>query len=111
MTVLVVAQLHGLTGVESELRALLMQLADGARAEPGCAQFLILDGPEAGEHVLLSHWADEAALSAHYATPHYLHYRANVTPLLARPSDVVVHHVTDSVRAIDPNPPEPGRLG
>jgi hypothetical protein len=34
-----------------------------------------------------------------------------VQPLLARPSDVVVHHISVTVHAADPNPPDPGLLG
>ncbi|HTA05700.1 MAG TPA: antibiotic biosynthesis monooxygenase, partial [Solirubrobacteraceae bacterium] len=64
-----------------------------------------------GEFVLLSSWADEQALRAHYATSHYRHYREQVGLLLARPSDVVVHHLALTVKALDPNPPDPGELG
>lgn len=111
MRILVVAELHALVGAEPELHAVLEDLAAGARAEPGSTSFRVLEGAEPGVHVILSEWVDEPALTAHYGTPHYLRYRSAITPLLARPSDVVVHHVTESVRAIDPNPPEPGRLG
>ena len=61
--------------------------------------------------MILSEWADDAALSAHYATPHYRRYRDAVGELLARPSDVVVHHVSATIHAIDPAPPDPARLG
>ena len=108
---LLVAELHGLAGLQAELRELLDALADGARSEPGCAGFHVLSAAEPGEFVLLSEWSDEAALRAHYATPHYRYYREHVGPLLARPSDVVVHHVERTLRALDPNPPDPGELG
>jgi quinol monooxygenase YgiN len=110
-TRLLVAELHGLVGLRSELRALLDQLAAGAQGEPGCGGFQVLSAEEPGEFVLLSAWVDEDALRAHYATPHYRHYREQVGPLLARPSDVVVHHVSMTVKALDPNPPDPGELG
>ncbi len=103
-----VAELHGLAGRQQELRALLDELAEGAGDEPGCVSFRVLKAAEAGEFVLLSGWTDERALSAHYATPHYRRYREQVGPLLARPSDVVVHHVGATIRALDPNPPDPG---
>jgi quinol monooxygenase YgiN len=61
--------------------------------------------------VLLSHWRDDASLSAHYRGAPYQRYRAAVGELLARPSDVTVHHVAESVHALDPNPPEPARFG
>jgi quinol monooxygenase YgiN len=108
---LLVAELHGLAGLQAQLRELLDALADGARGEPGCVSFRVLSAAEPGEFVLLSAWSDEAALRAHYATPHYHRYREQVGPLLARPSDVVVHHVEQTLRALDPNPPDPGELG
>jgi quinol monooxygenase YgiN len=104
---LIVAEVHGLVPRLGELRALLADLAAGSREEPGCLGFRVLLTDEPGELVLLSHWHDEAALRAHYATRHYRRYREAVGPLLARPSDVVVHHVGETVRALDPNPPDP----
>lgn len=107
----VVAELHGLVGRQTELHELLDALAAGARDEPGCLGFRVLTAEEPGEWVLLSTWVDEAALRAHYATAHYRRYRDAVGPLLARPSDVVVHHLDRTVHARDPNPPDPGMLG
>jgi quinol monooxygenase YgiN len=108
---LLVAELHGLAGRQADLRALLDDLAAGAREESGCVSFLVLAAEEPGEFVLLSGWSDEQALSAHYSTPHYRRYREQVGPLLARASDVVVHRIAATVRALDPNPPDPGELG
>ena len=108
---LLVAELHGLVGRQSELRELLDGLAVGARGEPGCRSFRVLVAEEPGEWVLLSAWGDEDALRAHYRTAHYRRYRDAVGPLLARPSDVVVHHLGRTVHARDPNPPDPGMLG
>jgi quinol monooxygenase YgiN len=108
---LLVAELHGLAGLQAQLRELLDTLAGGAREEAGCVSFRVLSAEQPGEFVLLSEWSDEAALRAHYATPHYRYYREHVAPLLARPSDVVVHHVEQTLRALDPNPPDPGELG
>jgi quinol monooxygenase YgiN len=64
-----------------------------------------------GECLLVSSWKSEAALRAHYRTDAYLRYRSRVTELLTRPSDVVLHHVAATVRARDPNPPDPTLLG
>jgi quinol monooxygenase YgiN len=108
---IVVADVHGLVGPAAPLRALLTELAQSSRGEPDCRSFRVLAGEEPGDYVLLSAWKDETALRAHYDTPHYRHYRDNIGPLLARPSDVVVHHISATVRALDPNPPDPGLLG
>jgi quinol monooxygenase YgiN len=80
-------------------------------AEPGCRRFEVLELAEAAEIVLLIDWANEQALREHFATPHYRRYRDAVGELLARPSDVTVHHVADTVHALDPNPPDPAMFG
>jgi quinol monooxygenase YgiN len=111
MSVLLVADVHGRTALEPELRALLGELADGSRGESQCAGFRVLASEEPGEFVLLGSWHTEVALREHYDTSHYRRYRDRVQPLLARPSDVIVHHIGATVHAVDPNPPDPGLLG
>lgn len=66
---------------------------------------------EPGEFVLIASWDTEEAMREHYDSPHYRHFREQVGPLLARPSDVVVYHVSGTFRVRDPNPPDPGLLG
>jgi quinol monooxygenase YgiN len=109
--IVLVADVHGRVGLATELRALLAELSDASRAEPECDDFRVLAGDDPGELVLLSVWRDEAALRAHYDSPHYRRYRAQVGSFLARPSDVVVYHISSVVHARDPNPPEPGLFG
>jgi quinol monooxygenase YgiN len=111
MSVLLVAEMHGRTALERELRALLRELADASNTEPECVGFRVLAAEDPGEFVLLGSWNTETALREHYDTSHYRRYRDRVQPLLARPSDVVVHHVSTSIHAVDPNPPDPGLLG
>ena len=108
---LTVAELHGLAGRRRELAELLAQLAAGARTEAGCREFRVAELADPGEFLLIGAWDDEAALRAHFAAPHYRRYRDAVGELLARPSDVTVHHVSQTVHAIDPDPPDPARLG
>lgn len=108
---LVIARLHGLAGRSAELRGLCDHLASATATEPGCRRFEVLALAEAGEIVLLSDWVSEQALREHFATPHYRRYRDAVGELLARPSDVTVHHVSDTVHALDPNPPDPAMFG
>lgn len=111
MSVLLVTEVHARTALAPELHALLRELADASRAEPQCAGFRVLAAEEPGEFVLLGSWDTETALREHYDTSHYRRYRDQVQPLLARPSDVIVHHVGTTVHAVDPNPPDPGLLG
>jgi quinol monooxygenase YgiN len=109
--VILVADVHGLVGRGPELRAFLTELSDGARQEPDYVDFRVLAADDPGDFVLLAAWTSESALRAHYDTTHYRHYREHVGPLLARPSDVVVHRIAATVHARDPNPPDPGELG
>jgi quinol monooxygenase YgiN len=108
---LVIARLHGLAGRSEELRELCGDLASVTAIESGCRRFEVLELAEAGEIVLLSDWASEQALREHFATPHYRRYRVGAGELLAGPSDVTVHHVSDTVHALDPNPPDPAMFG
>ncbi len=109
--VLLLAEIHGLAGRAGELRRLLQELRDAAEGEPGCRRFSVLAAEAPGELVLLAVWDDEPALRAHYATDGYRRYREQVGPLLARPSDVVVHRISSTLHPVDPNPPDPGLLG
>ena len=111
MSVLLVAEVHGRTGLETQLRSLVNELANSSLTEPGCTDFRVLAAEDPGELVLLASWSSEDAIRAHYDTSHYRYYRDQVEPLLARPSDVLVHHVSTTVHAVDPSPPDPGLLG
>lgn len=113
MTVLIHAEIHGLAGRAGELRTLLREHVAGLSAADGnlgAAAYEPLDA-DPGEFVLQTHWRDDAALQAHYATPEYTHYVEGVGPLLARPSDVQVHYVQRSVRAVADLSEDPARQG
>jgi quinol monooxygenase YgiN len=111
-SVLLVAELHGLVGREGELRELVEALAASARQDPGCLSYHAAASlGEPGDLLIVAQWRDEAALRAHYDTAGYRRYRSAVGELLARPSDVVLHHVAATIHARDPNPPDPGLLG
>jgi quinol monooxygenase YgiN len=108
---MMVAEVHGLGGRQGDLRALLDELSDGSVREPECVEFRVLAAQDPGEFVVLASWTSEAALRAHYDTPHYRHYREEVGLLLARPSDVVVHQLAATIHALDPNPPDAAEFG
>jgi len=108
---LLLAEIHGLAGRRAELAGLLEELAAASRQEPACEWFRVLRPSEPGEFVLLSMWKDDSALRDHYRTSHYERYRMQVGPLLARASDVTLMTITSAIRALDPDPPDPGLLG
>jgi quinol monooxygenase YgiN len=108
---IVIAEVHGLAGRADELQTLLQELATASESEVGCLSFRLLGPPQAGEFVLLETFDNETSLSAHYETDHYRYYRSKVGELLARPSDVVVHHVSSTIYPRDAALPDPGMLG
>jgi quinol monooxygenase YgiN len=108
---LLLAEIHGLAGAQAELAGLLEELATASRQEPANEWFRVLRLSEPGEFVLLSMWKDETALGDHYRTSHYEQYRMQVGPLLARASDVALMTISGAIRAVDPDPPDPGMLG
>jgi quinol monooxygenase YgiN len=109
--VILVAELHGLVGRRPELEQLLADLAASARADPACTSYHMASLEGSGEFLLVAGWQDEHALRRHYDSDAYARYRNAVGPLLARPSDVVLHRVSSTIHARDPNPPEPGMFG
>jgi quinol monooxygenase YgiN len=109
--VMLVADLHGLAGAATEVESLLSELAAASRAEQGCESFRFFIGEEPGDFFVVSMWADEGALRNHYRSPHYERYLQAVGPFLARPSDAVLHRISETIYARDPNPPDPGMLG
>jgi quinol monooxygenase YgiN len=113
MSVLIHAEIHGLAGRAPELQALLTEHAadlSAAAGSLGASVYAPVDG-DAGELVLETHWRDEAAMEAHYATPGYTRYVESVGELLARPSDVEIHYVQRSVRAAADLSLDPSRQG
>jgi autoinducer 2-degrading protein len=105
-------EVHGQAALQPELSALLDELAAASRAEPGCEWFRVLQSKDQpGEFVLLSMWNDDAAVRAHYESPHFDRYRTQVGLLLARPSSAEVLVISEITRLLDPNPPEPRQMG
>jgi quinol monooxygenase YgiN len=61
--------------------------------------------------LLESWWRDEATMRAHWTSVAYERYAQAVGPLLARPSEVIVHYVERSVHATADPGADPARLG
>jgi quinol monooxygenase YgiN len=113
VTVLVQADVHGLVGRSQELRSVLADHARATAQAPGCARCVAYEalGIDPGEFGLDTWWKDEAAMRAHYATAEYGEYTTAVGELLARPSDVRIHYVERSVRALGDASQDPTRQG
>jgi quinol monooxygenase YgiN len=72
-------------------------VADASRGEEGCIAYRVheaVDGPN--EFVFVEEWRDEAALQAHFRTPHIAEFMAAITNTIVGPPDVKFHEVASS---------------
>ena len=74
----------------SDLQALLEGMVAPTRSEAGCRSYNLYQVSDGGDLVLIERYDDQAALEHHRTTGHYLNYRAQLSPLLARPISVTV---------------------
>jgi quinol monooxygenase YgiN len=82
----VVAELVAKPGSADDLRALLVPFAKGARNEPGCIEYVLMeDQGEAGRFLTYEIWTDRPALDAHMKTPAMAAAGPKLIPLLAKP--------------------------
>jgi len=106
--VVVVGHIHALSAYRGELQNLLRNAQLDVREQTGClsAGFAAaLDDP--GTYLFVQEWEDQAALEAHYATESFGRFQHEIGPMLARPSDVQWHTVTETVKPQDPTPMDP----
>ena len=86
----IVAILVARPGMAGDLRALLDGMVVASRAEPGNLQYdLWRDQADAGRFVLEELYADDAAVAAHRATPHFKNYLAKINDLAERTAIVL----------------------
>jgi quinol monooxygenase YgiN len=65
-------------GHEEEVAALLRQMVEPTRAEPGNLLYLVHRSPgEAGRFFFYEQYTDQAALDAHRAAPHFQQFMVN----------------------------------
>ncbi|AQR69803.1 antibiotic biosynthesis monooxygenase [Janthinobacterium sp. LM6] len=73
MTLTVVATIDAQADHTDAVRAALEAVVPPSRAESGCLRYeLHLDNKIPTRFIMLEEWSDKAALTAHYATPHFL---------------------------------------
>ena len=92
-----VAEFTALPGNEAEVEALLAELTEAVRAEPGClvfdsyveteppvvAELATGDMPEGLRFVVVESYRDAAAFAEHLAQPHGARFNAALGPLIA----------------------------
>ena len=106
----VVGDIYALVGRAGELVELLRETQERARSEPGVVAYAFAEVVgDAGHYIVVQEWRDEAALEAHYASPAFRRYQDRVGEFLARPTEVRLHRVTQTLGLADPGPMDPRR--
>ncbi|MDO8039614.1 putative quinol monooxygenase [Janthinobacterium sp. SUN137] len=73
MTLTVVATIDAQADHTDAVRTALEAVVTPSRAESGCLRYeLHLDNKIPTRFIMLEEWINKAALTAHYATPHFL---------------------------------------
>jgi quinol monooxygenase YgiN len=108
MPVIAVAHMFGLSGLRTELRALLESFEREAAGAPGCRRYTFaatLADPDA--YLLLSEWDEPAALDAHYRSQAFSDFQFGLHALLAQPSQLSIYAAAAAVRPLDSAPMDP----
>jgi quinol monooxygenase YgiN len=82
----VIAELVSKPDKADDLRKLLVEFVAGARKEPGCKHYSLLeDRKQSGRFLTFETWTDQAALDAHMKTPALQAAGPKLQPILAKP--------------------------
>jgi quinol monooxygenase YgiN len=105
-----VGDIYTVTGRRDEVVELLGATQDRVRREPGCLAYTFAEAVgDPGHYVVTQEWRDEAALEAHYSSQPLSEYLERVGELLARPTQMRIHRVAETIRPADPSPMDPRR--
>lgn len=108
MPVVAIADIHGIGGRRAELTALLARTEQIARGVPGARRYAFaarVDAPD--QFVLVSEWESKGALDAYHRSDAFARYQSDLHGLLARPSEMTIYTVTETVRPVAGGPPDP----
>ena len=82
----VIAELVAKPDQADALRTLLVDFVAGARKEPGCKHYALLeDNAQPGRFLTFETWTDAAALDAHMVTPEIKAATPKLAMILAKP--------------------------
>jgi quinol monooxygenase YgiN len=108
MSVLAIADLHGLSGRRSELVDALAAAEPAAAGAPGCKRYAFAARIADPDHfVLISEWEHSAALETHYASVAFATFQFSLNGLLARPSEMTMYAISGSARPMSAVPMDP----
>ena len=85
----VVVKVVARVDVVSDVRSIVLTLAEKSRRETGCTSYEVIQNlVEPETFLLVEEWESIAALEAHNKTPHFHEAVAKSVPFLAKPLDV-----------------------
>ncbi|GFE68635.1 putative quinol monooxygenase [Chroococcus sp. FPU101] len=83
MTIRVIAKVISLPNTLDETKTLLISLVEPTRQEKGCLNYELWQNQEnPTEFSFVEEWEDQAALEAHFLTPHFIEARKKIDELL-----------------------------
>jgi quinol monooxygenase YgiN len=92
----VIATLPGRPEKRDEIAAALTTAAAASRAEEGCLSYAFTrDLEDEDRYVSVETWRDQAALDAHFGTPHLVELLGKAEELLAGPPVIDTYVVAD----------------
>jgi quinol monooxygenase YgiN len=108
MPVIAIAEIFGISGRRSELVELLTRTEQHARELPGSRRYVFAADLETpNQFVLLSEWDTHEDMAAYHRSEQFARYQVELHGLLARPSEMTVYSVTDTLRPVPGGPPDP----
>jgi quinol monooxygenase YgiN len=106
--VIALADMFGISGRRSELAGVLERAEREAVAEPGCRRYTFTTAvADPDRFVLVSEWESQHALDAHYRSDAFARFQFELDGLLARPSEMTVYAVDESLRPVSTRPMDP----
>jgi quinol monooxygenase YgiN len=108
VTVVAIAEIFGIGERRGELATLLARTEQRAREQAGARRYVFaarLESPD--QFVLLSEWDSHDAMDAYHRSDVFARYQFELSGLLARPSEMTVYSVADTVRPVPSGPLDP----
>lgn len=95
--IVVVARASTDASRRAELIRVSERVAVASRAEAGCLGYRIYEETErANEFVFIEEWEDEAALQAHFATPHIAEFMGSIMATVTSTPDIQFHTIAST---------------
>jgi quinol monooxygenase YgiN len=92
--IVLAAKFTGKPERKKEILGLVAILAPPSRAEAGCITYNLYEQqPGANEFLFFEEWADQAALDAHFQTPHFKNFMKEFPELIQGQSHIRTYEV------------------